>query len=891
MSRQIPEGLILACALACVLGPVAAHAEYYGPDPIELPLHKQHSGTLALEGDFVHNVGELHLNITNWGLIGSRPGSSTNYAEAPSAMWPAGSGVEHLWAAGVWIGAIRGGVPLVTTGQYTPELMAVPDDPLDTVWETRKGMDGGERYPSPDFDDDGDGEGDEDPLNGLDDDGDGLIDEDFAAVGNQGFTARMRDNSSLLIQLWPEHEPLGIQLEQATYQWEGDGFDDFVGFDFVLTNIGNEPLTDLYFGFFADCDIGPREFGSRALDDLPGYFAGRVRGDDGTWVPLTIAYMYDADGDEGISPGFFGITYLNHPTDMNGFGAPMVVGASAFHAFAGTRSYERGGDPTNDFERYELMSSASIDSVPGLYATDFANDYRILISAGPFDELEPAASMNFAAAMVAGPGLSGLLQHGADAGLTYYGAWFNRDGDFASGVGGTEVQICASDFGSPAGDPFNPIFKMWVNPCDTIGVTFAKPIQVKDLDKNGCIWINTDCRFERSRGTWTGVGGREYWVPWLVETAPVSPDMRIWEADQRTHLFWNNMSQLVTDEITDINDFESYRIWRADGWERPIGTSIDNGPASSLWRLVAEFDLVNTQENRRVVDKEVVVEQVPLGANTGLDMIRYTPKVLEQGTEEYQDASDARNLVRRILEDPEFAFLGPTKDPAEFMRYATGSGRLTRVGERYPEIVQYANSWDLIDTLFWGETGVEFFEYVDENVFNGFAYFYAVTATDHQTRSGGSVITGFGIESDPQGNFEFATPRFGAQSAESRDEDGQNIFVFPNPATPASLSEFSQFSPNADDPTGVRVMFANLPASRNTISIFTLAGDLVEVIEHDGTASDCPEDEGFGNCGGAAYWNLVSRQGQEVVSGIYLYSVESADPAFDRVIGRFVVVR
>jgi len=225
------------------------------------------------------------------------------------------------------------------------------------------------------------------------------------------------------------------------------------------------------------------------------------------------------------------------------------------------------------------------------------------------------------------------------------------------------------------------------------------------------------------------------------------------------------------------------------------------------------------------------------------------------------------------------------------MRYGTRSGRLTQVGESYPEIARYSDSWDVIDTAYWDQTGVEFYEYVDENVFNGFAYFYAVTATDHETRSGGSVITGYGIESDPQGNFGFATPRFAAQTSEERDDEGQDIFVFPNPATPTSLSEFSQFNANADDPTGVRVMFANLPASRNTISIYTLAGDLVDVIEHDGATSDCPQDTGFGNCGGAAYWNLVSRQGQEVVSGIYLYAVESSDPAFDRIIGRFVVVR
>ena len=90
----------------------------------------------------------------------------------------------------------------------------------------------------------------------------------------------------------------------------------------------------------------------------------------------------------------------------------------------------------------------------------------------------------------------------------------------------------------------------------------------------------------------------------------------------------------------------------------------------------------------------------------------------------------------------------------------------------------------------------------------------------------------------------------------------------------------SQLQPNQDDPTGVRVEFRNLPAARNRVRVFTLSGDLVADLLHDGREGD-----------GTLSWNLVSRNGQEIVSGIYLYSVESDDGAFDRVIGRFVVVR
>jgi hypothetical protein len=109
---------------------------------------------------------------------------------------------------------------------------------------------------------------------------------------------------------------------------------------------------------------------------------------------------------------------------------------------------------------------------------------------------------------------------------------------------------------------------------------------------------------------------------------------------------------------------------------------------------------------------------------------------------------------------------------------------------------------------------------------------------------------------------------------------GANIYVFPNPATREALAEFQKQPASAKDPTGERIMFNYLPAALNTISIFTASGDLVETVYHDGLGG-----------GGGAYWNLVSRNGQEVVSGIYLYTVQSDDSRFEDFQGRFVIIR
>ncbi|HMB71309.1 MAG TPA: hypothetical protein VKU85_18510, partial [bacterium] len=84
------------------------------------------------------------------------------------------------------------------------------------------------------------------------------------------------------------------------------------------------------------------------------------------------------------------------------------------------------------------------------------------------------------------------------------------------------------------------------------------------------------------------------------------------------------------------------------------------------------------------------------------------------------------------------------------------------------------------------------------------------------------------------------------------------------------------------EPTGRRLKFFNLP-ERATIRIFSLAGDLVAELEHDDALV------GPGNRGQTS-WNLISRNNQDTVSGVYLYHVESQMDGSTK-IGKFVVIR
>jgi hypothetical protein len=94
-------------------------------------------------------------------------------------------------------------------------------------------------------------------------------------------------------------------------------------------------------------------------------------------------------------------------------------------------------------------------------------------------------------------------------------------------------------------------------------------------------------------------------------------------------------------------------------------------------------------------------------------------------------------------------------------------------------------------------------------------------------------------------------------------------------------------TPNASDPTGTHVDFFNMPTGSWTLRIFTISGDLVQTIRNDDVQTNGRPQQESGEDGQAA-WNLISRNGQDVASGIYLFSVESTTGTSQ---GKFVLIR
>jgi hypothetical protein len=441
--------------------------------------------------------------------------------------------------------------------------------------------------------------------------------------------------------------------------------------------------------------------------------------------------------------------------------------------------------------------------------------------------------MTLQVAFVCGYGLDGMLDNAASAVLVFEGNWFNVDGDPTTGVNGRETPV------------YGPVSEIDPDTCDA-------DFGLESAARGEVVWVNADCGKERElfenrvlcgssnampEDFMTGVGGRETNVKWLVGTAPPPPSMRLVPGDGKVTILWDNFSETTPDPSTLQYDFEGYRVWRADGWHRPVGTSVQTGPARDLWQLLDERDLING-----------------IGADIDFKM------PFSDGGWEYEPliSLEGRDEILTYFEENLIHY------PNDSVPCPPGLSR--EECDTLEAMAKYNLGF---------EGGMQYYQYVDESVHNGMHYFYAMTAFDHVITAGVPVRLGkFG---EPASNFQYVTAVSEAQEAAAFEDS--EVYVVPNPATQQSMAPW-RLEPNMDDPTGIKVEFRNLPACRSTIRVFTLSGDLVQSLHHDGSGGS-----------GTLAWDLVSRNNQDVTSGVYLFTVDPEGGGFPRTVGKFVVIR
>lgn len=170
--------------------------------------------------------------------------------------------------------------------------------------------------------------------------------------------------------------------------------------------------------------------------------------------------------------------------------------------------------------------------------------------------------------------------------------------------------------------------------------------------------------------------------------------------------------------------------------------------------------------------------------------------------------------------------------------------------------------------LYQYEIGRYFFE-DDVGLKNGMLYFYDVTAYSCWVDDQGDYQE---LASQPAATeSEGVRPTWGATEVANWQDQ---VMVVPNPWRGSAAWDLR---PSDYDPTGSHIDFARLPARECDLRIYTLTGDLVESFTHDGSNGD-----------GTIRWNMLSRNGQHIASGVYLYAVTCEQ---ETRLGRFTVIR
>ena len=119
------------------------------------------------------------------------------------------------------------------------------------------------------------------------------------------------------------------------------------------------------------------------------------------------------------------------------------------------------------------------------------------------------------------------------------------------------------------------------------------------------------------------------------------------------------------------------------------------------------------------------------------------------------------------------------------------------------------------------------------------------------------------------------TVRGKSYSKEKAKSDLGKIAVVPNPyLSAASWESKSAFRSGRGER---KIYFINLPL-KCTIRIYTIRGYLVDTIERNSTIDVGQEP-----------WDLISKDGQDIAYGIYIYHVTA--PGIGEKVGKFAVVK
>jgi hypothetical protein len=341
---------------------------------------------------------------------------------------------------------------------------------------------------------------------------------------------------------------------------------------------------------------------------------------------------------------------------------------------------------------------------------------------------------------------------------------------------------------------------------------------------------------------------------------PPAPILRYSATPGTVKIKWNGLAtELYTDIFSGKQDFEGYRVY--------MGRELK----MDEFALLTSFDKIDYNRYRWDVGKSKwFLTEVPFSVaeleaiyGEGFDPLEYPeshPYTHTDGTRYYFEPVDFNQYftdvrgIRKVYAD-EIARGEVTADTGQ-VDYPQNYYRDELTDSVYHKYYEY--------------------EYSISGLRPSQVFYFAVTAFDY----GNPENQLEALESSPLSSAIKIYPIYSADQVDSADA---KVSVYPNPyRVDAGYSESRYEDPQRTGRVEYerRIHFVNLP-ERCTIRIWTLDGDLVREIEHEPGGA-------FSETNSKAYWDLITRNTQAIVSGIYIYSIESAG---DVQIGKIVVIK
>ncbi|HOP07071.1 MAG TPA: hypothetical protein PLF13_07260 [candidate division Zixibacteria bacterium] len=839
-----------------------------------LPNQRIGSAPLSTSTPYVdytaHNRGNIQLAIANngtFGTLGAGIADPFTGDPIPSCIYPRNSNLVFLYVAAIWIGAVVGHDTLVSVGDedfYVTREFWADEIPLDAPSNSNFA------YYSID------------PYSSFYSES-ARSEEDIYCSYTDTITDPKVVNSDPFTNT--PHQPLGIRIEQTSMAWSYDYSDDFILFDYQVENIGSKTLNDVYMGIWVDGDAWhtSRSSSDGWDDDIVGFYHTHPAPEGyGLVDTVNIAYHADNDGDPvgeawdyRSIPHVVGIRVVRTPSDSLQYSFNWwITNYTSSAADFGPRRTGTDEDPFRPFSsclgtpegdrnKYYIMRHQEFDYDQLFTALDHSQDgwlrppdnaatfaagydCRYLLSFGPFT-IHPGQKLPISFAWVGGEDFHTHPGDFANLFDPYNPSLFYGTLDFSHLAANARWASWVYDNPGVDTDGDGDSGKAWIICADTLTTEVDTIINGEDttitlytLENCDTIWYEGDAVPD-----FCGAG------------PPPPPEFWVYPEEGKLRIRFNGLKSETTRDIFSREvDFEGYRIY------------LGRDEREQSFTMISSYDRENYNK---------------LVYQDGSYVLEDSPFLLEELRCLYADSCEDESWYpldytrTRPYQHPDFPESTFIFEAQDYNVSTLGGERSIRKIYETAEEPNILNPETADSSLLTEDGYFKYYEYEFEieDLQPSVEYYVNVTA------------------------FDYGSPKSGLQSLESSVSYGaKRVYAQPTPDEVAARRLEPYVYPNPyridDDYSGrgfenresdlaeerARLLhFANLPA-RCTISIFSLDGDLVRKLEHDVPADDPTASH--------ETWNLITRNTQAVVSGLYYYVVEAEDFSY---IGKVVILK